>query len=286
MSNPIYFDNVDVLINNTGIWCNNASINTNNSLEPIYSIGKIGTHKMAPNGPTKHTFSFSYLVGINQDPNFEIISGLKQLQNEENYKPITVEINGITGFAYLTSYSFGVRPNDLIQANVTYDSFLPLSGNFSEQQYSGDYKNHENIAHGNTTYLSTDQSYSEFPIYELNYQFQAEWNPKYTLTKHYPVGVNFMGASERIGIEKDSYTKIEFSGAESTSSFLAATTTGLHLMALNAMCYSEYGQTDKPTTGNYTNMAIDLSGFTVTETNVAAQINDLMANNVVLERYH
>jgi len=281
----IYFDEVDVLINNTGIYCDSATIGSENNLLPVYSIGN-SRGQFNPNGPIKHNLSLSYLLSVDQDPSFAIASGIKELTNDSSYTPITIEVNNLTGFYLLKSYSMAIRPNDLVRVNAQYESYWEMSGDFGSQTYSGDYKDHTRLAHGNVTYLSTDLSYSEMPIYSIGYDFSAEWRPQYSMGKKYPVDKKLISASERIDIEKDTYTKIEFSGQEATNSFLANTTTGLDFMTLNTMCFSEYDTGVKPFTGDYVNMSINLSGFRIIQSDVEAQINDLMSNRVSMRKFY
>lgn len=284
----IYWDNVDIIIGGTtGIVAENASLSSKNSLVPIYSIGNRGTHNISPNGPVTHSFSFSYVLTVNDDPNFFIASGIKNIADDTTYTPIPIEINGLTGFGYLKSLSYQARPNDIIRANATYESYINLSGSaYVDQSYSGDYKNTNNIAHGWTTYFSTQNGYFEAPIYNLNYEFESNWSPRYTIGKKEAAQVTFLSAREIVSIDQETYTPIQFSGEDGLGSILENNTSGLDFMTLGIVGFSEYDTGIKPSTGDYTNMPINLSGCKISESNTEAKINDILSNKVTLIKYY
>jgi len=283
----IYWDNVDVIIGgSTGIMADGASLSSKNSLTPVYSIGNIGTHNIVPNGPIINEFSFSYSPLVNGDPNFDIANGIKELTNHL-YTGVTIEVNGITGFdCRLKSLSYQIRPNDIVRANATYESFVNTSGDaFANHSYSGDYKNKNDIAHGWTTYFNTQSDYFEAPIYDLSYSFETNFSPRYTLGRKEAAQVSFLSATERVDIDQDTYSPIQFSGEDVFTSLLANNTSGLDFMTLNIVGYSEYDTGVKPFTGDYTNMTINLSGMKVAQSNVGAKINDILANKLSLIKY-
>lgn len=280
----VYWDNCDVLINNSGILTENATISSENNLRPVYSIGNIGVHNLSPTGPTRHTISFNYILQTNNDPSFFIFSGIKT-NNNNPYTGVTIEINGITGFnCLLTSLSYNIRPNDIVKASATYETYENLSGHFQEQQYSGVYNT--DVAHGWTTYLSSPNGYYNSPIYSLNYSASSNFSTRFTLGKKEPAQISYLSSNEKIQIDQENYTKIKFSGQNALGSILDNTETGLDFFSLNIIGFSEYDTGVKPFSGAYSHIPINLSGFKIYQSDVNAKLNDLLTNNVSIIKFY
>jgi len=282
----VLWDNIDVLIGSTGLMCDSVSIESENNLRPIYSIGNKGTANLSPSGPIKHTINISYVPIIDQDPNFHVASGIKNLSDDSSYDPVVLEVGTLTGFGYLRSLSYSARPNDVLRANATYESFVNLSGTFSEQTYSGDYKNKDNVAHGWTTFFSNQGNYYDSPIYNLQYNFNSQWAPRYTLGKNEAVQITHLSSREQVDLEREDYRHIQFSGEDSFDSLVSNNSTGIDFLSLDIVSYPEYDDHTKPTTGSFTHLPINLSGFKITQSNVNARLNDLIKNNISLSRFY
>lgn len=281
----VFFENVDILINNSGILADSASISSENNLKPIYSIGNKGTHNLSPAGPIKHTINFSYLLTVNQDPNFFIASGIKN-NNNNPYTGVTIEVNSITGInCLLKSISYNARPNDVVRANAVYETYQDISGGFQETQaYSGQYLT--DVAHGWATYFSSNESYFTNPIYDLSYSYDVDWSVRYSLGKKEPVQISYISSNEKIELDQENYTKIEFSGQNALGTILENTETGLDFFSLNIVGFSEYDTGVKPFTGSYNHLPLNLSGFKIYQSDVNAKLNDILSNKVSIIKFY
>lgn len=278
----IVFDKCDVFVNNTGVLAESVSINSNNSLTSVYGIGRAGAN-ITHAGPVAHSISMNYLVQVDNEPNFLIASGLKNLIDDSSYKPITLEVCGVTGFGFLQSYSLSVRPNDLARAHVNYVSYVPLSGSPSEQGYSGNYGGYNNFAHGWSTFISDGNGYMQSPVYDLSYAFNAEWAPIYTLIRDDATEVKYISSREQVSMSRRDYTQVQLSGQKGEDLFNNGS---VEFLTLGVVCSgSDYEQGVNPT-GIYTKLNVNLSGFKVTETETSVGVDDVLRNDVTLIKYY
>jgi hypothetical protein len=133
----LMFDEVFALVNQSGILALNASLSQTNSIVPVYSLGKYWTVNQTPNGPIKSTFSLSYYPNIGKEPNYDILQTLRGLSDDIIYSGTRIVIAGVTGFnCYLSSYEIQSAPNNLVKSSVTYESFLPTSGQISPRAFA------------------------------------------------------------------------------------------------------------------------------------------------------
>jgi hypothetical protein len=275
-----YFDNTDVLINNSGVLASNASITSKNNIRPIQTIGRVGSSVNAPSGPIEHIIRMNYAVQLGHEPNYGIVTGLKVATDTTGYSPTILEVNGVTGFGFLNQYNLTIEPNNVTTASAEYVSYFNLSGDFRDQVYSGNYGDFDKVGHGWTTYLTQGQSYSESPVYSLSYSFRADWEPVYTLGRKEPSQVLYLGGEETLSIEKDDYTHIKFSGEKSEDFFSSTTVTGLDMISLDVVGTSEYDVSANPNTGVYTHLIINLSGMYLNNSSIKAQLNDFLRNSL------
>ena len=91
------FDDCLVLVNGTGIVCENASINSDNNLLPIYTIGRQGISNTIPNGPIGTYFNLSYYPDFKKEVVFSQLNHIKGLTVDTLYSGISIIIGGITG---------------------------------------------------------------------------------------------------------------------------------------------------------------------------------------------
>jgi hypothetical protein len=283
----VIFDSVDILINNSGVLATNASIRSRDRIVPIQSIGRVTPVNHVRAGALEHDLSFSYALQLDHEPNFGIVSGLKNSLNLTGYDPIIVEIGGITGSCFLDSFGFSIQPNNTVMANVSFKSYENLSGTFQEKAFSGNYGSLSNIGHGWSTYLTHRESYFDAPIFSLNYGFKANWEPQYSLNSQGPVQVTYLGGEENLSILQDEYTTINFSGLETSMSiFDFSTNTGLDMVSLDIVGTSEYDKPLNPSTGNQTRIVLDLSGMFLENSSVRASLNDFMKNSLNFVKYN
>lgn len=280
----IRFDKCQVLINNTGILANSANISSENSLQPIKSVGYRGVSSMTPVGPIGHSIDINYTVQLDKDPNFLTVSGLKEY-NSGTLTPSIIEIGGITGFGYISNYSFNVTPNNVINANVSFACYNDFSGDLKEMQYSGNIGNDQNIAHSWSTFFNSNNNYISNPILNLDYSFQANWQPIYTVLHKEARHVELISAEERVSITKGDYTKINYSGQKSEDVFSLESGDNLDLAGLNILSSNQY-EIEAPDLNNITKLSLNLSGFDITSSVVNAQVENVIYNTVNMIKYY
>lgn len=130
----IYFDEIDVLIDGSGIVAESANIDTENSLSPLYILGQKFAGNSIPNGPVKSNINLSYAWEPNFDPNLKIINNIKNTFQNFNFSPVNISVAGLTGLGFLESYSAKISQNDVGKISASYAIYTPLSGNFVGKQ--------------------------------------------------------------------------------------------------------------------------------------------------------
>lgn len=217
----IYFDNCDMVINSSGILAESASINAENTLSPIYAVGKRGILNQSPAGNNPLSFRFNYIAEISHEPNFSTVDLIKNLIDDSSYEGVTLEIGGITGFnCYLESYTLKSVPNDLVKASATYLTFSPLAGNLRNKRNYTQYNANNALAHGWMTFVLSRTDAIQVPTYEFNYEFNAKWEPVYIIGQPEPSQVKLQDASERTMLVRDVFYNIQFSGEDACNSLI------------------------------------------------------------------
>ncbi len=259
---------------NSGILAESASIDSSNSIDPVIVIGKKGIINQVPNGPLTNEISISYYPEIRYEPNFQIISFLKNLTSD--YDGINVEIGGVIARnCYLKSYSLKNSPNEITKASVNFISYLPLSGTLLPK--SGDifYNKSQTIGHGWTTFITTSGEATGAPTYEFNYDFDVEWEPIYLLGQTNPTEVKLMGGSEKIEIVRDAFYQVKFSGEIASGNLIQALNdNNIDIMSLGFLC-SGYNDT----------LAISISGGRVKNSIINYGIDDIIKISTTINKY-
>ena len=273
----VQYDNCDVLVNQSGILSTNASISQSNSLSPAYAIGKYWTINQVPAGPIRSTFNFSYYPIVTKEPNYDILSTIRGLSDDYLYSGTKLEIAGVTGYnCYLKTYEIQTAPNNLVKANVSYDTFVPLSGQITPQTGTADlYNPFDRIPHGWTTYISSSGNRLIAPTYEFSYRFQADWEPLYIIGQKDPYEVHLMSATEEMSFVRDSFTHIQFSGEEVTGTFI----TGDWLIEL----FNYQIITSHTNSGA---LIFDVSGAKITDTRLVVGVGDFVKTQTSIRRHY
>jgi len=265
----LFFDEIDAIIAGSGILAESASISSENSLSPLYVLGNKGIINQSPSGPLRSSFSFNYVLESNYDPVQNIVSYLKTGRETTNYESTIVSLGGITGNCFLDSYSLKSSPNDVTKANVSFISFLPLTGFLQDKKGNINYNssNTSGISHGWTTYFSNINN----KIYEMDYSFKPNWEPVYTLGSVFPRQIQFLGAQEDMSFVKDIYTGIQFSGQNATGyfNFTGLQTTVKLFGLMNSNSYT-----------------IEISGSKVKNTQVNASLDDIVRVSSSVSKYY
>lgn len=272
----IYYDNVDLLVNNTGILANAASINSINTLEPAYVLGNKGIINISPNGPIKSTISISYFPEVDKEPSYGALTSLKTLTNETGWTGIRIELANITGYnCYLTSYTLRASPNEITSASVTYDTFVPLSGDITAKRTGISYHTNDRWLHGWTAYVTHTGDYLTDPTYEFEYNFNAQWEPVYVLGQKFPIEVHLRQASERIAFVRDSYKHIQFSGEHVSGNYITGNSLNINMMDISWVC----GTLNS-------GLLFNVSGAKISETLLSVVSEEFVRNRVAIQKFY
>ena len=208
------FDQTDVLINRTGLLCESASLNQQNNLRPIYTLGKQKISNQSPNGPITSNLNLNYTIDTTNEPIYAISTGI--IAETGDYQTTIVEIGGITGSYYLENYNFRVSPNQIINSNASFVSFLPLSGQPISKQSNISYNlsGWTGVANAWNTYVYLDTLPDIIPLYDLNYSFKANWEPIYVLGQKYPNQVKLQNGQQDFSFISETFDLIAFSGKD------------------------------------------------------------------------
>jgi len=206
------FDNIDSVVNNTGIATFNASLSTNNSISAAYILGYQLPINQLAYGSIKTIFKYDYIPEINSEPNFYNTNKIKSMINDSGYLGERTELAGIVSFnSFLDNYSLKIQPNNIIQASVSYATFVPVTGVLTHKNNFTDYLKDGSFAHSWTTYIS-NAGINKKDIYDFSYDFKANWFPVYVVGNKYPVEVKLLNAEESISFVIDEYKNILFTG--------------------------------------------------------------------------
>jgi len=273
------YDNVDVTINSTGILSQSASINTQNEITPAYVIGKRNIIGQFPEGPIKSAFSFNYFPEIGNEPNYTITQLLKNLNDDILWSGVSVAVAGVTGYnCYLTNYSIGASPNEMVIASVSYETFTPLSGQLLNKNDSITYNPSGLWAHGWTSYVTDTSGHLNQPTYDFSYEFNISWQPIYILGQKSPSQVSLIGGSESLRFTKDVFFhNVSFSGESPSGSFITGEDQNIDIMGVTLLC-------GKPeASGN--SLSFPVTGSKIKNYQLNIQLDDFVKITTVIERF-
>lgn len=259
----VYFDNCDVIVNGSGLLADSASLNIDNSLIPIYVLGKKGIVNQSPNGPLRSTFQFSYIPEVSNEPNYNCTQIINQLLNDIYYSGVSLEIGGIIGTnCYLQSYSLKATPNNLIKVAASYISFTPTFGQIKNKTSGIIYDLTNTLGHGWTTYVLSTGDFLSVPTYEFAYDFKANWEPIYTIGNPYPIQVKLLEGEEKITIVRDTSYNIDFSGNNACNQLFSCSTNdqSIDVMSVSLLCQSNFSTgnaTIIPSQNNFSGIIVD-----------------------------
>lgn len=265
----IYFDKVDVKVNNSGLLAESVTVESQNEIQPAYVLGKKGILNQVPEGPIETTFNISYYVKLDQEPVFAIVNELKNLTG--SYTGVNIEVAGCTGFqSYLVNYNLRSLPNELVKATANFITYTNLSGSLRESPQASVTGISGNLAIGWTTHVVSGNSYLTSPIYELEYSFDANWAPTYILGQSTPCSVEMLNGQETITVVRDVYKHIQFTGEEACEGNNALIPTHSNDKSIDILSYSFIGDNSITTPV----LTIDITGFRIKTINLEAKIDD------------
>jgi len=279
----VYFDNCDVAVNGSGVMATSANIQSQNYLDPAYILEMRGEMSKPAADSIRNVLNIDYYVEVDNEPNIEIINSIKAFRQDDHVaKPFPVEVAGITGNFYLQSYSFAVEPNKVTHARASFICYDQLTGNgdLSTKKKGDegiDYNKSNSLAHGWTTYVASSGTHIEVPTYKMDYGFNAEYKPIYTIGRKFPKQVQMIKANEEIKFMRDKYKHIVFSGEKAEEALPNfENDSEADLFEIEALCGSEESQTNQ--------LKILVSGAVVTSTAVIAGVGKQVRTAVSVNR--
>lgn len=214
---PILGRNCGILVNGTGLAANTVMLSQESTVSQILPIGFNNSHINTVNGNIQNQIKIDYLINSEQEPIYWIFSGIKT-----NYTgiPLNINIAGLTGQFYLTSYGFNASPNQPILANVELTNFNNITGSFTGNLIRNITGNFNQRAINGSSVFIRDSSNNSLPIYDLSYSCQIDYLTFYKIGQKQPYSVLFNKATETINLTSDTYTGINFYGADAVSNIL------------------------------------------------------------------
>ena len=276
----VFYDNIDVAINGSGILAESASIAQVNYLAPAYILEKRGEMSQPVKDSIRSKIDIGYLVEVDHEPSLGIVNSIKEFRTDDHdAKPFVVEVANISGSFYLEDYQLRIQPNQTVKASASFVSYDPLSGDVSTKRVGSEainYNQTNSLAHGWTTYVTNSGVAREIPTYSFEYQFRASWNPIYAIGQPFPRQVQLLNAGEMIVITKDDYKHVQFSGQKAGDAFASEYGNDLVVEAvrLNLLCDSDTGKC----------LQIGMSGGVVVNSRLQANIGDMVRNKIGINR--
>lgn len=268
-----FFDNVTFSVNGSGVLAEKGSLSAANSLSPVFGLGKRGVINQTPTQQIQNVFSADYDVEVDNEPNLGIISYIKSAVESFSYNAFQVCLGGISGNAYLDSYSFSLNENSSAKASVRFTSYEPTTGNFNPVTASLNPSNQSGIAHSWTTYLFSNGNQAlSGKIYDFKYDFQARWRPQFVLGQKKPIQVNLESAEETFSFTSEFYKSVLFSGetAANFMSFDTIRTYGLQYLIKPNTSYLDF----------------NFFGGRITQIEVNSNLNDMVRVTATVKKYY
>lgn len=210
----IYYDQCEISINGTGVLAVSASLNTDVTLGPVYTLGKRKPFKkQITTGPRNNAFQISYLINPTGDPSFNIVKDIKNLiSTPSSYNGVTLAFAGITGYnCYLNNYNFKVEPNNVVVAQANYVSYHRVSGDLNIKTNPNSASS-DSIAHSTRSNIISGRSLGNSDVYNLTYTFAANLTPIYSLGKEEPIEVKPIRAQETVNMTENIFNKLVYTG--------------------------------------------------------------------------
>jgi hypothetical protein len=214
---PLNYDKINVAVNGKYILSESVSINQESPQKPLYSLNKKSPYDNSPTN-LRNSINMSYLIEPSQDPAYLLISGWKQ-NNTTGNLTCSINIGDVFITGYLNNYSFDIIPNQGINAQASYLSFVELTGNFTNQNPDNatlyNLQNSTGIAHYWSANLTSGTAFTNIDnhnILQLNYSFTSNILPSYKLGSAFPAQVSVLDAVEEINIVNEVQNNILFSG--------------------------------------------------------------------------
>lgn len=275
----LFFDQTDVTVNGTGILAQSASLDIASNIQPFRAVGKRGVINQGPTGPKQNSAQTSYLIEVDNEPNYGIVNYLKNFSStSQEVEPLTLNFGGVSGLFYLQSYSLQAQPNSPIQASVSYVGFNQTSGQVKEKSGSVTYNasSGSGIAYGFSAYLTTTGTYSVPGDFSFSYDFSATYIPVYKMGSTEPLAVKLVGGAESMSVTRTGIYDPTFSGAYATDVLFDMNgSTGIQIFGMKFLCDSDPSDS----------LDINVSGAVVNTTSVNYGVGQIALTQTTFNKY-
>lgn len=255
------YNNIDFMVNGTGILTDSVSIVLSNSLRPIYGLG-CRNPVFSFDDLVKNEVKISYIPNFLSEPIFAIAQELLNLTGDYSAKEIGFA--GIIGSYYLDSFSIKAQPNRPLENTATFLSFWPVTGEFTKSAGQSYQKNKDYIPYGWTTFVMSETGAL---TYDLDYNIKFDWRPIYSFGGQYPSQVVLMGGTETLTMTREQIKIPVFSGDFSSTLF---NSTGAFIVKNLAV---EWG-------GSESSFVVALNGAKITSSEISAQNEGEIRNQI------
>ena len=275
----LYFDNIDVAVNGTGVLVEQATLSSQNYLDPAYVLDKRGELSQPVTDSIRHELNLSYFVEVDNEPNLEIVDSLKKFREDDfDAKPFVIEIGGVSGEYYLQDYRTNFVPNSITKATVSFVGYTPTSG-YLQAKKQGDqkinYNKSSSFSNGWSTYVTNSGNYFELPTLDVQYNFRAAWNPVYSIGGKYPLQVQLMNASELTVFTREEFTHVTFSGEKIEDTMTQFSGDGtFDALTVNYICDND----------DQKQLSFTMTGALVVRSSIQAQVGDVVRTKVAVNR--
>lgn len=265
------FNNIDVIVNGTGIVAESASIDNSNNTTPAYSLGYGGVFASPQTGPIINKINLSYLLELGTESNFAVVNDIKN--NPTGHTGINISLANLTGInCYLNSYQLSIIPNDTIRANVSYTTFRDITGSLGSKNPNTRYTTGK-FGHSWSTSLSPS-------LLELSYGFQVDWEPVYIIgSGNKPVDVLFNGANESFEVISEQVHQIKHSGQPIEESVLFTS-------PINAVVTLYPQEWINNTAITNPSLNLNMSGAYINSQTVNAGLDDIVRVKMLANKYY
>lgn len=269
----LYFNDCKVVVQDSGVLAETVSVDISNNLRPIYVLGKKGAVNQSLFGGLQGGFRFSYSVEVSNEPNFGLVSYIKDNSDHNaSYSAIQLSAGGLSGSCYLTSYDLSLEANGNAQASVDWGTFQKISGDFVATPYSLNTSGSSGIAHSWTTkFYLNDIEVLTGKIYSFNYSFRSQWEPFYSLGNIAPTQVNFGNAEEKFSLGLETYKAANVSG-EFIDSYLGINKVRIYSLA-------------DIITGSDAYLEFNFATGVVASVQSSAAMDDIMRTTVTIQKF-
>jgi hypothetical protein len=213
-----------VFNNTTGaLPATSVSFSSTNSISPVKSLGKRQAYyHQVPADSVIHNVSISYNIQ-NDDPIKLLINNMKD--NLTDAPPICeVDIGGLRySGCFLDSFSFSIEPNTIVNAQSSFFTFDPPSGQIGAyidgQTLDADFLHgsRATVALTPNNFQSQVENYDD--IFDMSYSFRANYLPVKVLNYRKPKTVKFNGATEEFEMNESLYRRILYTGESRNITF-------------------------------------------------------------------